>query len=283
VRAQQRVSEIREAITSGAGVPLFSSDLSVSEFLVARQVGYEPVGLVAGSCVYHVGWTGWTFTGVLDVQTEALTAAATSAISRMRQEASGMGALGVVGVELEIRKPAWGENLIEVVVLGTAVHARGAPAHTDPFIGGLSAQEYCTMLQAGARPVGLVFGNCAYYIYTNWLDQAQYDSWYNQEVQKYSQSVYDAQRHAFGRMHQQAAAVQAHGVVGVHFDHTLRRIPSQSGNDNESAREDYILEYIAWGTAIVEAPVNAKLTAPAMVVDLEDATSVASPEPHTEE
>jgi uncharacterized protein YbjQ (UPF0145 family) len=278
LRAQERVGQIREAITSGAGVPLFSSDLSVNEFLLARQLGYEPVGLVAGSCVYHIGWTGWTYTGVLDNQTEALFTAATSAIDRMRQEAQGMGALGVVGVRLEIRKPAWGESLIEVVAMGTAIHAGGAMAHAEPFMGGLSAQEYCTMLQAGVRPVGFVFGNCAYYIYTSYVDQAQNFSWYNQEVVKYSQSVYDAQRHAFGRMHRQAEVLRAHGVIGVHFDHTLRRIQA-GGSDSE--REDYIVEYIAWGTAIVEAPTHAKLAAPQIVVDLEDVANVAGLAPGT--
>jgi uncharacterized protein YbjQ (UPF0145 family) len=269
VRAQERVDQIREAISTGAGVPLFSSDLSVNEFLLARQLGYEPVGLVAGSCIYHIGWNSWTYTGVLDNQTEALFTATTSAIDRLRQEALGMGALGVVGVRLEIRKPSWGEGLVEVVAFGTAIHARGAPVHAEPFVGGLSAQEYSTMLRTGARPVGLVFGNCAYYIFTSYRDQMQNLSWYNQEVVKYTQALYDAQRHTFGRMHGQAEAAHAHGVIGVHFDHTLRRI-SSGGSDNE--REDYIVEYIAWGTAIVEAPADTRISTPAMVVDLEDLT-----------
>jgi uncharacterized protein YbjQ (UPF0145 family) len=272
VRAQERVSQIRSAISSSAGVPLYSSDLSVNEFLLARQLGYEPVGLVAGSCVYHMGWTGWTYTGVLDNQTEALFTATTSAIRRLLQEAQGMGALGVVGVRLEIRKPSWAESLVEVVALGTAIHARGAPAHAEPFLGALSAQEYCTMLQAGVRPVGLVFGNCAYYIYSGYGTQMQNFSWYNQEVENYTQSVYDAQRHAFGRLHGQAQALAANGVIGVHLDHTLRRIKA---GDSDNEREDYIVEFVAWGTAIVEAPANAKLKAPSMVVDLEDVSNIA--------
>jgi hypothetical protein len=34
---------------------LFTSDLSVNEFLLVRQAGFRPVGLVLGSSVYHVG------------------------------------------------------------------------------------------------------------------------------------------------------------------------------------------------------------------------------------
>jgi uncharacterized protein YbjQ (UPF0145 family) len=171
---------------------------------------------------------------------------------------------------------------VEVVALGTAIHARGAAPHAAPFMGALSAQEYCALLQAGVRPVGFVFGNCAYYIYTNFMDQSQNMSWYNQEVMKYSQSVRDAQRHAFGLMHRQAAALHAHGVVGVHFDHTLRRIATGS-SENDDEREDYIVEYVAWGTAIVEAPVDAPRSAPSMVIDLEDVAGPAVVAPGSEE
>ncbi|WP_218976504.1 hypothetical protein [Streptomyces sp. TLI_146] len=34
---------------------LFTSDLTVNEFLLVREVGFRPLGLVLGSSVYHVG------------------------------------------------------------------------------------------------------------------------------------------------------------------------------------------------------------------------------------
>ena len=48
---------------------LFTSDLSVNEFLLVREAGFRPVGLVLGSSVYHVAsrWPGgagtWRWTG----------------------------------------------------------------------------------------------------------------------------------------------------------------------------------------------------------------------------
>ena len=33
---------------------LFTSDLSVNEFLLVEQAGFRPVGLVLGTSVYHV-------------------------------------------------------------------------------------------------------------------------------------------------------------------------------------------------------------------------------------
>src|SRR5215813_8380766 len=51
VRAQQRLATIRADRA-------FTSDLTVDEHHAIRSVGFEPVGQVLGSCVYHIGWTG---------------------------------------------------------------------------------------------------------------------------------------------------------------------------------------------------------------------------------
>jgi hypothetical protein len=34
---------------------LFTSDLSVNEFLLVKQAGFHPLGLVMGSSIYHIG------------------------------------------------------------------------------------------------------------------------------------------------------------------------------------------------------------------------------------
>ena len=34
---------------------IFTSDLSVNEFLLVREVGFRPLGLVLGTSIYHVG------------------------------------------------------------------------------------------------------------------------------------------------------------------------------------------------------------------------------------
>ena len=35
---------------------LFTSDLTVNEYLCVEKAGFEPVGLVVGSSIYHVGY-----------------------------------------------------------------------------------------------------------------------------------------------------------------------------------------------------------------------------------
>jgi hypothetical protein len=34
---------------------LFTSDLSVNEFLLVKHAGFHPLGLVMGSFIYHIG------------------------------------------------------------------------------------------------------------------------------------------------------------------------------------------------------------------------------------
>src|SRR5260370_31496364 len=74
---ERRMTEERESSydpTSLEGIPeagrarleqnrrgLFTSDLSVNEFLLIKQAGFEPLGLVVGSSIYHIGLqlAGW--------------------------------------------------------------------------------------------------------------------------------------------------------------------------------------------------------------------------------
>ena len=50
--------ECRRRAASARAEPagLFTSDLSVNEFLLIRQAGFQPVGLVMGSSIYHIGF-----------------------------------------------------------------------------------------------------------------------------------------------------------------------------------------------------------------------------------
>ena len=266
VHAQERIGALHE---TGGSAPLFSSDLSTDELLLARQTGYEPIGLVAGSSVFHIGWNSWTLSGELDAQTRALYDAVHTALDRLRQEAQGLRALGVVGVDFKIARPGWGEHLVEVIVLGTAVRARGGGPASVPFLSDLSMQDYVRLLRAGSRPAGLVFGNSTHYIYTTWRAAGQNMSWFNQEVGLYSAALRETQRAAFGRMHGHARTLGAHGVVGVHIAHTLHRVP-RGDNDDSEAEDDYVIEYMAWGTAIIEAPADVHVPAPLTVIDLEE-------------
>jgi uncharacterized protein YbjQ (UPF0145 family) len=115
----EALTRLRE-LEGGPGVkPLFTSDLSVNEFLLVEDAGFEPLGLVLGSSIYHVGIqvVRWTASQELDVLTRAMYHARELAMARMEAEAAELGADGIVGVRLDIRFYEWGNNLAEFVAI----------------------------------------------------------------------------------------------------------------------------------------------------------------------
>ena len=71
VHARERLNIMRGDATHRA---LFTSDLSVNEFLLVREAGFDPVGLVVGSSIYHIGFqfSGWRQNMEVNVLTQAM-------------------------------------------------------------------------------------------------------------------------------------------------------------------------------------------------------------------
>src|SRR5450631_3866819 len=101
----------------------FSSDLSVDEAVLLKEIGYEPLGLVVGSGVYHIGYQvqNWGSNQEMAGLTEVMYAARTDAVRRMERHAHSIGGQGVVGMKLDVRLHHGRENLAEFVAMGTAV------------------------------------------------------------------------------------------------------------------------------------------------------------------
>src|SRR5262245_27435288 len=123
--ARKRLEEMRG---DRPGAPrLFTSDLSVNEFVLVEEAGFEPIGFVMGSSFFHTGiqWTIQPFQNYeLDVLTQALYHARAYAMARMEEEAAILAADGVVGVRLEIGQHAWAESMVEFNAVGTAIRHR---------------------------------------------------------------------------------------------------------------------------------------------------------------
>src|ERR1700735_2737001 len=104
----------------------FTSDLSVNEFLLVKEAGFQPLGLVMGSSIYHIGLQPIR-AGVseeLTVLIQAMYSARELAMVRMEEEADALGADGVVAVRLTFNVHAWGSNIIQFVAIRTAGHPR---------------------------------------------------------------------------------------------------------------------------------------------------------------
>jgi uncharacterized protein YbjQ (UPF0145 family) len=220
---EPQAADSRLAQTAGADPSgVFTSDLSVAEYVLLGEAGFEPLGFVVGSSIYHVGLQvgRWSQNQELQVLTQAMYSARELAMSRMRAEADHLGADGIVGVQLRMQMYAWGQEVLEFVATGTAVRAlAGTGAHRAPdgraFTSDLSAQDFFRLLAGGAVPVAFVLGTCVYHIAHQSVMQSLRQAGQNQEMVQFTQGVYEARELALARMQAEATQARSSGIVGV--------------------------------------------------------------------
>jgi uncharacterized protein YbjQ (UPF0145 family) len=253
-----RLERMKGAVASG----FFTSDLSVNELLLVKQSGFEPLGLVLGSSIYHIGFqqASWSKNQEMQVLTQAMYHARELAMTRMEEEADQVGADGVVGLRLDIGRYEWGADLAEFIAVGTAVKHRGGELHRAPngrpFVSDLSGQDFATLLRAGYRPVGMAMGNCVYHVAHQGMRAAWKQIGRNQEMPNYTQALYEARELAMGRMETEAQALQAGGIVGA-------RVVERSHGWGS-----HVIEFFAVGTAVVPTGEEHSIEAPSLVLPL---------------
>lgn len=224
---------------------VFTSDLSINEFALLHGAGFEPIDLVMGVSVYHVGYQ---FTGIrqqseLPVLTEATYRARWNAMSRMQAEADTLGADGVVGVRLDWRHQGEGGEHLEFIAVGTAVRFTEKPGafqrpNGQAFTSHLSGQDMATLLRTGHTPVAFVMGNCVFHIAAQGFMKTLSQVGRNAEMPQWTQGNYQARELAMARMQAEAERDGGTGVVGVHF------------NISNYAWGFHTVEFYAAGTAV---------------------------------
>jgi uncharacterized protein YbjQ (UPF0145 family) len=255
---RDRIERMKKEVERG----FFTSDLSVNEFLLVKQSGFEPLGLVLGSSIYHIGFqqAGWNQSQELAVLTQAMYHARELAMTRMEEEADALGADGVVGVRLDIGRYEWGADLAEFIAVGTAVRHRDGVLHRAPngrpFASDLNGQDFATLLRAGYRPVGLVMGNCVYHVGRQGMLASLKQVGRNVEMPNYTQALYEARELAMERMQTEADQLEASGIVGA-------RIVERSHGWGS-----HVIEFFAIGTAVVTTSEDHEIEKPTMVLPL---------------
>jgi uncharacterized protein YbjQ (UPF0145 family) len=243
---------------------LFTSDLTVNEFLLITQAGFDPLGLVVGSSIYHIGIqvANPRRNQEMTVLSEAMYDARQLAMTRMEEEADQLGADGIVGVRLDIGRYEWGADIAEFIAIGTAIKHKGGKVHRAPngrpFTSDLSGQAFWTLMQTGKRPVGMVLGNCVYHVAHRGILQAAGQVARNVELPNYTQALYAARELAMERMQAEAKSIQAKGIVGVDL------------HEKSHGWDSHIIEFFAIGTAIVATGEARTIEAPTPVLDLND-------------
>jgi len=257
-------------MTTAASVRPFTSALSVEEFAALRSVGYAPVGQVMGTAVYRMGRasggcgyrsrtdyysynlgyyspTGLAMTVEMPHRRGLLRQVRTRAIDRMREECAALGADGVVGVRLEVKRFV-GRGL-ECIALGTAVRAvdgRAGPA--SPFTSDLSGQDVATLIRAGWRPVAFVIGIGAVIRHDDGTKRFQQQSFRNRELTAPTALVGAAR--ASARRWLQDDARRRGGQMVVVREMTLKLRKQRCWSTMEGDRDE-IAEAVILGTAIV--------------------------------
>ena len=246
----------------------FSSTLAPGSFLALRQSGFEPIGQVMGTCVYHVGWTpvseypnpymgayqrdgGWT---ELATPTAAWNEARTLALGRMREEARSLGAIAVVDVGYRRLGYDWATGAIEIVALGTAVRSSRFTLDENEAIPltNLSGEDVWKLLESGWWPLGIVAGSTVVYVLSSY-QTAQAGRWLtgtagqNQELEDYTNGVYEARDLALRHVRRDAAEVGASGVIGLSLEHAFR----EREVDRNGKFVDLIITIHALGTGVV--------------------------------
>jgi uncharacterized protein YbjQ (UPF0145 family) len=241
--AEQRLRGMRG---DGAGPAFFTSDLSVDEFLLVRRAHFVPLGLVMGSCIYHIGfqWQNWNQSQELTVLTQAMYGARELAMTRMEEEADLLGADGVVGVRLDFKTYVMEENVLEFQAIGTAIRHESGEHYrtrdTRPFTSDLSGQDFWKLVETGYRPVSLAMGACVYHIRHMGLMQSLKTAGRNTELTIYSEATYTARELALERMQAEAVERGGTGIVGV-------RVEESNWGWGQNA-----IEFFAIGTSVVE-------------------------------
>jgi uncharacterized protein YbjQ (UPF0145 family) len=253
LRAEQRLAE-----EAGPHSRLFTSDLSVNEFLLAKDAGCQPIAQIMGSSIYHVGqipdYKGKT--AEISVISDAHREARRRALARLFQEAVLVGADAVIGAKLRERMITMGARgkggddggeVIEFTVVGTAVrapfltHPPGRPIITD-----LSGQDLWALVQEGWEPCAFLFDFCKYH---GWHVTSGGGG--SGEVSAANDVVESARRVVMQRLTEQARAASAEFVVGSDISIEVKEVPC----GYKSCKLDDLDVNVSWfGTGIRRIP-----------------------------
>src|SRR6201988_1545622 len=256
----ERIARMKKEVARG----FFTSDLSVNEFLLVKEAGFDPLGLVLGSSIYHIGYqqANWNRSQEMGALTQAMYHARELAMTRMEEEADQLGADGIVGVRLDIGRYEWGQDMAEFIAIRTAIKHRGGELHRAPngrpFTSDLSGQDFWTLLRTGHRPVGMVMGSCVYHVAHRGMLESMAQTGRNVELANYTQAIYDARELAMARMQDEAEEAKAEGIVGVQIHETNHGWGSHT------------IEFFAIGTAVVPIDDAPGFQSPTAVISLDN-------------
>jgi uncharacterized protein YbjQ (UPF0145 family) len=216
------------------------STASPADLLTAHTHGMETLGMVAGNCWFHFGYS-WT---------EGHRDGWHTAIARLQHEAALMGAHAVIEVRMRTRTgeadgASAGGASMDYSVTGTAITIKGFPDQRVPLVATVSQLEFARLIEAGVLPVGLAVG-ADYDWFTDIYGQADgAGSWWNMELSDLSIFQHRVRYNALANLRDDAQRQRGTGVLGrVQFTEMFR----QEGDERTPKR--FLCRHIAFGTVV---------------------------------
>ncbi|GAB2698055.1 heavy metal-binding domain-containing protein [Kitasatospora kifunensis] len=263
-------------VAEGRASGTWSSALSTGEFAAIRSVGFEPVGQVMGSAVYHVArsgqyWgyhtcgyvgRGWARSvygpggvilsgngGPSAALVQVMDSARGAALGRMTAECAALGGDGVVAAQLTMAPFPAAPDCLEFKVIGTAVRATGSVRPRRPFTSHLDGQGFAKLITAGWVPVDLLVGMSVGVRHDDYRTRQQTYSWGNQEMDGWTALVHLVRADARAQLHRQGAQHGGDGVILADSDLSVWE-ERCLGSSQNSEQTDHIAESTLIGTAI---------------------------------
>jgi uncharacterized protein YbjQ (UPF0145 family) len=202
--------------------------------------------------MYHVGAASVSsyIDGEVTVLSQAYNHATRLAVGRMEQEATALGAHGVIAVRFDMVRHEWADQTVEVQLLGTAIAGPGTSPRT-PWLSDLAGQDWWALYRAGYEPAGLVYGHCAWFVLTDYNDEVIERTLTNQELPWRSQALSQARHRALQQVQADARRAGAVGVVGVQLSRRLDEIHLTGPGEHPAYEyEHHILTLSIIGTAV---------------------------------
>jgi uncharacterized protein YbjQ (UPF0145 family) len=250
-----------------------SSDLTIDEAILIDQAGYEPMGLVMGTCIFRPytfgSWAPMSQSTELTAMSSAMHESRTIAMRRLRSQAARVGGEGVVGVRLSVES---NPREFRFSAIGTAVTRRtGLRNHGDSqrpseiFTSDLSGKDFALLNAAGYGVLGLVMGICVYHVARQSVSTWMKNQNQNVELTLITEALYDSRELAMGRMQDDALALGAQGVVGVKVE------------EGTHSWGSHVIEFLAIGTAVTSLDGKHRTLVPKLAVELEDLAQGVDP------
>ena len=220
------------------------SDLSLDEVLLLHSAALEPAQVVFGVGIVSIAAGVWTWSnGPVDDAHQAFQSALGRAKESIRRQARDAGAVGVLGLDIDIEVSPYRAT---VIATGTAVRSlrdkAGNPLfrinYRSPFLCDLSARDFAVLSSSGWYPLDLVAGASYIRAPQRGLGAAIGQATQNVELTNYTQTLYQAREAAMEEMQSQIKLAGGTGLVDAKII------------DRPVAFARHVVEFIAYGTAI---------------------------------